>query len=134
RMTTTDRSNAAATPAAKRLGFSATQIETGRISFSGTLDPVHDADPSAVHALTAAMLDDALDRALRSVLAGGVAPAIVELKISYARPYTSANGVMTCEACVVDLGEHVGTAHARVTDEHAEIFVEADATCVIRRT
>jgi|GEM_PF-4645602 len=132
-MTRTDEFDEAVPSVAKRLGFLEMRGETGRIVLSGSVDPAHDGDPSLIHSLAAATIDAALDRAFRSVLVAGDAPTVVELKVRFARPFTSGNGVMTCLAHVVELGEHIGTAQAQITDASANVFVEADATCVIRR-
>ena len=109
------------------------QVEHGSVAISGCIDSAHDTDPALIHALASATLDAAVDRAVRSALAADHGATIIELKIRFARPFTSANGIMTCRASVVELGEHLGTVCARIVDAAANLYAEADATCLIRR-
>ncbi|HVA37488.1 MAG TPA: PaaI family thioesterase [Candidatus Dormibacteraeota bacterium] len=132
-MTTIEPFDLGLPEAARRLGFSKIRLEDGGVSLSGALDAACDADPSTIHALSAALLDSVCDGAFRSLLVDGDRPSIIELTLRFARPFTSENGVLTCRAHVVDLGEHVGTARAEIADAAGCVFVEADATCVIRR-
>ncbi|TAM74998.1 hypothetical protein EPN44_09730 [bacterium] len=132
-MTTSGRFDDAMPIPARRLGLSKMHVERGSIAISGRVDPEHDADPALIHALAAATLDAAVDRAVCSALATGHGATIIELKIRFARPFTSTSGIMTCRASVVELGEHLGTASARIADAAENVYVEADATCLIRR-
>ncbi len=133
-MTTSGRFDDAMPIPATRLGLSKIHAEPGSVAISGRVDPVLDADPALIHALAAATLDSAVDRAVRAALAAGHDATTIELKIRFARPFNSTSGIMTCRASVVELGEHLGTVSAHIVDSAENVYVEADATCLIRRS
>ncbi|TAM61884.1 hypothetical protein EPN52_01805 [bacterium] len=132
-MTNSGRFDGAAPMPARCLGLTTMHVEPGSVAISGRVDPEYDDDPECIHSLTSATLDVALDRAVRSTLDESHASAVIELTVRYARSFNSANGNLICRASVTQLSEHLGTASAHIVDADENRFVEADATCMIRR-
>lgn len=109
-----------------------TEVEAGRVVFSGRPGEEHYNPLGSVHGgYAATLLDSALGCAVQTTLAAGVGYATASLEIKYLRPITRDTGRVVAEARVVHSGRTQATAEAELTDEAGRILATATTTCLV---
>ncbi len=119
-------------PIADLLGFSAVEVEKGRIVFAGTPDArVYNPIGSVHGGWTATLLDSCMACAVHSMLPPGVAYTTVEIKINYARPIFTESGEMRAEGSLLTFGRRTATAEGKLLDAKGKLYAHGTTTCLI---
>ncbi len=121
-------------PIMQTLNFQLSEVAEGRVVF--VLEPAeyHYNPIGVVHGGVAATLfDSAMGCAVHTALPAGVSYTTLEIKVNYLRPLTSTTGKVFCEGKVIQVGNRVATAEARLTDERGKLDGHATTTCLIMR-
>ena len=92
-------------------------------------------DPmGAVHGgVIATVLDEAMERAVDSLLEPGDGSRAEELRTSYRRPVTVGSGPLRVEASVLHAGPTTALVEARLVDAEGRLFAQATATWALTR-
>ncbi len=119
-------------PIADLLGFSAVEVEEGRIVFAGTPDArVYNPIGSVHGGWTATLLDSCMACAVHSMLPAGRAYTTVEIKINYARPIFTESGEMRAEGSLLTFGRRTATAEGKLIDRDGKLYAHGTTTCLI---
>ena len=123
-----------APPMADLVGFSATEVEEGRVVFECVPAEYHYNPIGTVHGgLAATLFDSAMGCAVHSTLPAGAGYTTLELKVNLLRPIFISTGRLTCEGKTIHVGGRIATAEARLTDEGGKLYGHATTTCMIFR-
>jgi uncharacterized protein (TIGR00369 family) len=105
-----------APPIAVVMNMGPTEIEEGRVVFSGEPGEEHYNPIGIVHGgYAATILDSVLGCAVHTTLPLGVGYTSLGLEVKYLRPITRDTGRVLCEGVVVHRGRKQATAEARLT-------------------
>ena len=119
-------------PIMQLMDFQLSEVEEGRVVFSFVPAEYHYNPIGSVHGGVASTLfDSALGCCIHSVLPLGVGYTTLELKVNFLRALTSKTGRVYCEGKVIQVGNRVATAEARLTDERGKLYGHATTTCLI---
>ncbi|MEM7566565.1 MAG: PaaI family thioesterase [Pseudomonadota bacterium] len=119
-------------PIADLLGFSAAEVEEGRVVFAGTAGlEVYNPIGSVHGGWAATLLDSCMACAVHSKLPPGRAYTTVEIKISYARPIFAESGEMRAEGTLLTFGRRTATAQGKLTDASGKLYAHGTTTCLI---
>jgi uncharacterized protein (TIGR00369 family) len=126
------RSNEAAAPVAKLVGFRPTSVGAGKAIFELEAGPQHANPMGTLHGgVLCDVADAAMGVAYASTLADGETFTTLELKINFLRPFK--NGTLTATARVVEAGRTIGLAECDVTDTEGRLIARAMSTCMTLR-
>ncbi len=121
-----------APPMARTLDFALSEVEEGRIVFTGTPRCRHYNPHGAVHGgWYATLLDSCMSCAVLSTLPPGIGYTTLEFKIDLLRPITEATGPVEAEGHVVRRGQRVGVAEGRLKDGSGVLLARGSATCLV---
>ncbi|TAL32027.1 MAG: PaaI family thioesterase [Phenylobacterium sp.] len=116
----------------KTLGFTAIEIEEGRVVFGGHPDESVYNPIGTVHGgYAATLLDSAVGCAVHSALKAGQGYTTLELKVAYHRPMTKNTGPVRAEGRVVQLGRRAAFAEGRLVDERGRLYATATSTLLV---
>jgi uncharacterized protein (TIGR00369 family) len=119
-------------PIGELMGFGPTEVEEGRVVFSGTPGPQHYNPLGTVHGgYAATLLDSCLGCAVHTTLPAGVGYTTLELKVSYLRAITADTGIVRAEGRVIGSGRRAAFAEGSLTDRNGRILAHATTTCLI---
>ena len=119
-------------PLVTLLGFQLTEVEEGRIVFTGDPNEPFYNGMGVVHGgWAAAMLDSALGCAINSTMPAGRSFTTVELKVNLTRPLRREVGRVRCEAHIVYRGSRTATAEGRIVDASGKIYAHGTTTCIV---
>jgi uncharacterized protein (TIGR00369 family) len=105
-----------APPIAVVMNMGPTEIEEGRVVFSGEPGEEHYNPIGIVHGgYAATILDSVLGCAVHTTLPLGVGYTSLGLEVKYLRPISRDTGRVLCEGVVVHRGRKQATAEARLT-------------------
>jgi uncharacterized protein (TIGR00369 family) len=105
-----------APPIAVVMNMGPTEIEEGRVVFSGEPGEEHYNPIGIVHGgYAATILDSVLGCAVHTTLPLGVGYTSLGLEVKYLRPISRDTGRVLCEGTVVHRGRKQATAEARLT-------------------
>jgi uncharacterized protein (TIGR00369 family) len=105
-----------APPIAVVMNMGPTEIEEGRVVFSGEPGEEHYNPIGIVHGgYAATILDSVLGCAVHTTLPLGVGYTSLGLEVKYLRPISRDTGQVLCEGVVVHRGRKQATAEARLT-------------------
>jgi uncharacterized protein (TIGR00369 family) len=105
-----------APPIAVLMNMGPTEIEEGRVVFSGEPGEEHYNPIGIVHGgYAATILDSVLGCAVHTTLPLGVGYTSLGLEVKYLRPISRDTGTVRCEGTVVHRGRKQATAEARLT-------------------
>jgi uncharacterized protein (TIGR00369 family) len=114
------------------LGLRLVEAEEGHVVFAGTATEEFYNGMGVAHGgFVATLLDSALGCAINSLMPAGRSFTTLELKINYTRPLRRENGEVRCEARVIQVGNRVGTAEARVIGSDGKIYAHGTTTCIV---
>ena len=119
-------------PISDLINFYLTEVERGRIVFTGEAAEYHYNPAGAVHGgLAATLIDSATACAVYSMLPAGVAYTTIELHVNYVRPITLSTGRLRCVGQIIHHGRRQATAEARLYDDNDKLYAHGTATCLI---
>ncbi|HLJ25717.1 MAG TPA: PaaI family thioesterase [Candidatus Angelobacter sp.] len=121
-----------APPIAKVFGFVLSQVEPGRVVFTG--QPAFDYyNPlGSVHGgFAATMLDSCMGCSVHSMLPAGTGYTTLEIKISFLRAIKEDTGLLSAEGKAISVGKRVGTAEGRIVDAGGKLYAHGTTTCLI---
>jgi len=119
-------------PMVALLGLRMTEVDTGRVVFSGKVSEEFYNGLGVAHGgYAATLLDSALGCAINSVMPAGRLFTTLELKINYTRPLRSEAGELRCEARVVHAGARTATSEGRITDADGKLYAHGTTTCIL---
>jgi uncharacterized protein (TIGR00369 family) len=114
------------------LGFQLTEVEEGRIVFTGEPNEPFYNGMGVVHGgWAAALLDSALGCAINSTMPAGRSFTTLELKVNFTRPLRREVGTVRCEAHIVHRGSRTATAEGRIVDARGKIYAHGTTTCIV---
>lgn len=121
-------------PVAALIGCSLQDVEEGMVVLGFSPSERHYNNfGNVMGGVAAAAIDAATGCAVYSTLAAGVGYATINLNVQYVRPITADVGKMRCEARVVQVGNRVGTAEAKLVDQEGTVYAFGSSSCMILR-
>jgi uncharacterized protein (TIGR00369 family) len=121
-------------PIAGLIGCSIQEVEEGSVVFEFSPSEQYYNDFGTVHGgLAAAVIDAATGCAVYSTLAAGAGFATINLNVQYVRPITADVGKMRCEGRIIQVGNRIGTAEAKLVDQQGRIYAFGSSSCMILR-
>ena len=116
----------------KTMGFTAVELEEGRVVFGGHPDESVYNPIGTVHGgYAATLLDSAVGCAVHSKLKAGQAYTTLELKVAYHRAMTKDTGPVRAEGVVVKMGARAAFAEGRLTDLEGRLYATATSTLLV---
>jgi len=116
----------------KTLGFTAIELEEGRVVFGGDPDERVYNPIGTVHGgYAATLLDSAVGCAVHSTLKAGQGYTTLELKVAYHRPLTKDTGPVRAEGKVIQVGRRAAFAEGRITDDKGRLYATATSTLLV---
>lgn len=119
-------------PITKAFNFRFSEVEVGRIVFTG--QPAFDYyNPiGSVHGgFAATLLDSCMGCAVHSTLQAGMAYTTLEIKVNFVRPMSETVGPVRAEGKVISSGKRIATAEGRIVDPQGKLYAHATTTCLI---
>lgn len=119
-------------PISRALRFHITEVEEGRVVFTG--EPHFDFyNPiGSVHGgYAATLLDSCMACAVQTTQPAGRGYTTVEIKINFVRPLTETTGEVLAEGRVIHVGRTLATAEGRLTDRAGRLYAHGTTTCAI---
>ena len=119
-------------PIGHTMDFVPIEGQPGRVVFQGTPGRQHYNPIGSVHGgYFCTLLDSALGCAVHSMLPQGQGYTTLELKVNLIRALTDKTGPVRAEGKVIQVGNRVGIAEARITDAAGKLYAHATTTCLI---
>jgi uncharacterized protein (TIGR00369 family) len=119
---------------AQTLGFTITDVDPGRVTFSLTASEFHYNPIGSVHGgVYATLLDSAAACSVHTMLPAGVGYTSLDLSVKFLRRWTSETGPVACTGHVVHLGGRTALARAELIDGDGKLLAEASSSCLILR-
>ncbi len=119
-------------PIQQLLHFTLTEVEEGRVVFTGVPGEQHYNPIGVVHGgFAATLLDSALGASVHSTLPEGQGYTTLETKFNLTRPVTAATGAVRAEGKVVHRGRQVATSEATLRDADDKLLAHATSTCLV---
>lgn len=119
-------------PIGHEMGFRAETVEPGRVIFAGLPSRRFYNPIGTVHggfALT--LLDSCMSCAVQTHLPAGKGYTTIEIKTNFVRAMTDKTGKVYAEGKSIQVGQRIGTAEGRITDEKGTLLAFGTTTCLI---
>ena len=133
--TSSRRSATASSPPApiqQLLAFTLTEVDEGRVLFTGIPGEQHYNPIGVVHGgFAATLLDSALGASVHSTLPEGKGYTTLETKFNLTRPVTAETGAVRAEGKVIHRGRQIATSEATLRDVGDKLLAHATSTCLI---
>ncbi len=118
-------------PIAVLMGFRATAVRPGEVTFTCTPDEsVYNPIGSVHGGLMCALLDSVCGCAVQSTLPQGQGYTSVEIKVSFLRA-VHAGDALTATGRIVKPGRRVAFSEGEVVDAHGKTVATATSTCLV---
>jgi uncharacterized protein (TIGR00369 family) len=119
-------------PIADLMGFSLTEVEFGKVVFSGAPSrDVYNLIETVHGGYAATLLDSAMACAILASLDPETSFTTLEIKINYVRAMTAESGVVSATGTAIQVGRKVATAEGRLTDAQGKLLAFGTTTCLI---
>jgi len=119
-------------PIAATLGFTLSEVDLGRATFTGTPDRFAYNPNGTVHGgYAATLLDSAMGCAVHTTLPAGKAYSTVDLSISLVRAITERTGALRSEGKVIHTGSSIITAEGRIVGADGKLYAHGTTTCLV---
>jgi len=119
-------------PIAGEMDFTLTEVEEGRVVFTGTPSARFFNPLGTIHGgWTATILDSAMACAAHATLKAGEGYTTLEMKINYVRAVMPESGAVRCEGKVIHRGGTIVTTEGHLTDERGRLLAHGTETCLI---
>jgi uncharacterized protein (TIGR00369 family) len=119
-------------PIGHEMDFHAETVELGRVVFVGNPSRRFYNPIGTVHggyALT--LLDSCMSCAVQTHLPAGKGYTTIEIKTNFVRAMTDKTGPVRAEGKAIQVGQRIGTAEGRITDEKGNLLAFGTTTCLI---
>lgn len=121
-----------APPICLTLKFVLTEVEEGRVVFTGLPAHEHLNPLGSVHGgWTATLMDSALGCAVMTTLKPGEAYTTAEFKVNLVRPLLPGMGEVVCEGRIIHRGRTLATSEATLKDRNGKLLAHGTETCAI---
>ena len=121
-----------APPITQTLGFALSEVDPGRVVFSGEPQARHYNPIGFVHGgFAMTLLDSALACAVHTTLAKGETYITLEIKVNLVRPLTEDTGLVRAEGRILHRGRTLGTSEGDIKDSSGKLYAHATTTCMI---
>jgi uncharacterized protein (TIGR00369 family) len=121
-----------APPITQTLGFTLSEVDHGRVVFSGEPQFRHYNPIGSVHGgFAMTLLDSALACAIHTTLGKGETYTTLEIKVNLVRPLTKETGLVRAEGRVIHRGRTLGTSEGDIRDSAGKLYAHATTTCMI---
>jgi uncharacterized protein (TIGR00369 family) len=119
-------------PIGHEMDFHAETVELGRVVFVGNPSRRFYNPIGSVHggfALT--LLDSCMSCAVQTHLPAGKGYTTIEIKTNFVRAMSDKTGPVRAEGKAIQVGQRIGTAEGRITDEKGNLLAFGTTTCLI---
>jgi uncharacterized protein (TIGR00369 family) len=121
-----------APPVSRLVGFTLTEVESGRAVFECEPSESQYNPIGTVHGgVISTLLDSALSCAVHTTLPAGTGYTTAELKVNFVHPVVIGTGRLRAEGRVIHVGSRLATAEARLTDAAGKLYAHAVGTCLV---
>ncbi len=121
-----------APPISAVLDFGLTEVEAGRVVFTGRPRLAFYNPLGTVHGgWIGTLLDSCLGCAVHSTLAAGEAYTTVEYKVNCVKAVTERTGEVRAEGRITSRGRRIATAEGRLVDAKGTLLALGTTTCLI---
>lgn len=119
-------------PMGKTMNFRMTEVEEGRVVFTGRPLERHLNPSGVIHGGWAAtILDSALGCCVWTKVPVGFAYTTAEFKVNLVRPMSPDTGEVLCEARIVHMGRSLATAEGTLKTPEGKLIAHGTETCAI---
>ena len=119
-------------PIAEAMDFTLSEVEEGRVVFTGMPSARFFNPLGTVHGgWTATILDSAMACAAHTTLKAGEGYTTLEMKLNYVRPVMPGSGQVRCEGKLIHRGGTVATTEGRLLDARGKLLAHGTETCLI---
>ncbi|OUR79227.1 hypothetical protein A9Q83_05185 [Alphaproteobacteria bacterium 46_93_T64] len=119
-------------PIGDTLDFGMTEMEKGKVVFTGYPAENHMNPIGTIHGgYAATLLDSALGCSIHTMLEPGERYTTVDLNVKYIRAMRPGMGAVICTGEVVHKGRRIATAEARLVGEDGKLYAHGSTTCAI---
>lgn len=119
-------------PMAEHMNMTMTEVEHGRIVFTGVPEDRYYNPMGTIHGgYFGTLLDTAMGCAVHTACKAGQSYTTLEYKVTLIRAMTAATGPVFCEGKVLNVGNRVGTALGAITDANGKVYAHGTTTCLI---
>ncbi|MFM9939290.1 MAG: PaaI family thioesterase [Hyphomicrobiaceae bacterium] len=121
-----------APPISAVLDFALTEVEHGRVVFTGRPRVAFYNPLGTVHGgWIGTLLDSCLGCAVHATLAAGEAYTTVEYKVNFVKAVTERTGEVKAEGRVTSRGRRIATSEGRLVDAKGTVLALGTTTCLI---
>lgn len=121
-----------APPISENFNFGLSEVEYGRIVFTGNPMPNFYNPMGMIHGgFIATLLDSAMACAIHSTLEAGKGSTSVELKVNFVRPVFEKTGILRAVGEIVNVGRQIASAEGKLLDENGKLYAHGTTTCFI---
>lgn len=121
-----------APPITKVFNFRLSEVEPGRVVFTGRPSrDYYNPIGSAHGGYAATLLDSCLGCAVHSSLPAGTGYTTLEIKVNFVRPILENTGPLRAEGKVISKGKRVATAEGRIVGADGKLYAHGTTTCLI---
>ncbi|HEY0698710.1 MAG TPA: PaaI family thioesterase [Micromonospora sp.] len=108
------------------------EAEEGRFALELLPQEFHYNPLGGVHGgVLATLLDTAAACAVHTTLPAGIGYTSLDLNVKFIRPVTVRSGLLRCEGTVLQRGQRVALAEAKLTDARDRLVAHATSSCLI---
>lgn len=119
-------------PLVHLLGMAITEVDDGRVVFTGEPRAEHYNPFGTVHGgFAATILDSCLGCAVHSKLEAGRGFTTLELKVNLVRALTDQVGPVRAEGRILHFGRQTATAEGDLRDAAGRLYAHASTTCML---
>ena len=119
-------------PICQLVNFRLVEVETGHVAFEMVPDESHYNPFGVSHGgITSTLLDSAAACAVHTTLPLGLGYNTIDIKVNFIRPVTIQTGPMRCEGKIINVGNRIATAQAKMADKNGKLYAYGISTCLI---
>lgn len=119
-------------PMAEHMNMTMTEVEHGRIVFTGVPEARYYNPMGTVHGgYFGTLLDTAMGCAVHTACKAGHGYTTLEYKVTLIRAMTAATGPVFCEGRILNVGNRIGTAQGTIADAKGKVYAHGTTTCLI---
>jgi uncharacterized protein (TIGR00369 family) len=119
-------------PIAKQFDFRLSEVEKGRVVFTGNAKSDYYNPFGTTHGgYIATLLDSAMACAIHTTLEAGKGSTSLEVKVNFVRPIFEQTGTLKAIGEIINVGRQIATAKGKLLDEDSKLYAHATTTCFI---